>query len=105
MSENKTRGKPLGATLQITEGCNLRCKMCYYWGETGTYSNPNHKSKPKIMEIELIERIAKESRIKFYSLFGGEPLTHPDIEKIVRVIKASGAPFGSILITLRYLEV
>ncbi|MHA1915409.1 MAG: radical SAM protein, partial [Promethearchaeota archaeon] len=91
MSTRKARRKPISAALQITEGCNLRCKMCYYWGETGTYSNRNHKSKPIIMDIDLIERIVKESEIRFYSLFGGEPLTHPEIEKVVRIIKASGA--------------
>lgn len=91
MSSRKTRRKPFSATLQITEGCNLRCKMCYYWGDTGTYSNRDNDSKPNVMEVELIERIVKESGAKFYSLFGGEPLTHPEIEKIVEIIKASGA--------------
>jgi len=91
MSKREAKRKPFSAALQITEVCNLRCKMCYYWGETGTYSNRNNKSRPKIMEIGLIEQIVKESEIKFYSLFGGEPLIHPEIEKIVRVIKGSGA--------------
>jgi radical SAM protein with 4Fe4S-binding SPASM domain len=91
MSSRKTRRKPFSATLQITEGCNLRCKMCYYWGDTGTYSKGNSKNKPIIMEIGLIEQIVKESGAKFYSLFGGEPLTHPEIEKIIKIIKASGA--------------
>ena len=91
MSKRKARRKPISAALQITEGCNLRCKMCYYWGETGTYVNRNNKSKPIVMDVELIERIVKDSGIKFYSLFGGEPLTHPKIEKVVRIIKASGA--------------
>ena len=44
-----------------------------------------------MMEVELIERIVEDSGAKFYSLFGGEPLTHPEIEKIVKIIKASGA--------------
>ena len=91
MSSRKARRKPFSATLQITEGCNLRCKMCYYWGDTGTYSNRNIESKPNIMDIGLIEQIVKESGVKFYSLFGGEPLTHPEIEKIVKIIKASGS--------------
>ena len=91
MSSRKTRRKPFSVTLQITEGCNLRCKMCYYWGDTGTYLKGNSKNKPITMEIGLIEKIVEESGAKFYSLFGGEPLTHPEIEKIFKIIKASGA--------------
>ncbi len=55
MSSRKARRKPFSATLQITEGCNLACKMCYFWGDTGTYSNPNNKSKPIIMEVPFIK--------------------------------------------------
>jgi len=91
MSSRKTRRKPFSIALQITEGCNLRCKMCYYWGDTGTYSNRDDDSKQIMMDVEFIERIIEESGAKFYSLFGGEPLTHPEIGKIVKIIKASGA--------------
>ena len=28
---------PNWVVLQITERCNLRCKMCYEWGENGAY--------------------------------------------------------------------
>lgn len=28
---------PKWVVLQVIEKCNLRCKMCYEWGEYGSY--------------------------------------------------------------------
>lgn len=84
---------PRSISLQVTEVCNLRCKMCYVWGETGCYSTDESGRKPIIMDIELIKRIVKElAPVKpFYSLFGGEPLTHPNLEDIITTIKQAGS--------------
>ena len=81
MSVMKKTKFPRAITLQITQGCNLRCKMCYYWGETGAYTKGG--LKPVVMEFNLIKRIVEElSPAKpFYSLFGGEPLTTELIEQ------------------------
>ena len=84
---------PRNLSLQVTEVCNLRCKMCYVWGETGCYSTVEPGRKPIIMDIELIKRIIRELALvkPFYSLFGGEPLTHPNLEEIITTIKQAGS--------------
>ncbi|MCP4683220.1 MAG: radical SAM protein [Desulfobacterales bacterium] len=84
---------PLSVVLHLTETCNLRCKMCYYWGDKGAYSSNASKEKPKIMELDLIRDLVNEVKQKkpLYSLFGGEPLMHPQIEDVVIAIKEAGS--------------
>ena len=75
----KDSSLPRNVTLHLTENCNLRCKMCYFWGETGTSSNNLSGKKPAVMDFELAKKIISElsSVTPFYILFGGEPLTYP----------------------------
>ncbi len=81
MSPRKRIRYPATVILHLTETCNLRCRICYYWGETGAYSRAGAGEKPKILDLELVKEVIKElgsSRSKpWYSLFGGEPLTYP----------------------------
>lgn len=84
---------PKSVILHITEACNLRCKMCYFWGESGAYIK--HGNKPKVLDIDILKGLIKElatSRPKpWYSLFGGEPLNYPDLEELILEIKAAKA--------------
>ena len=84
---------PRNVTLHLTENCNLRCKMCYFWGETGTSSNDLSGKKPAVMDFELAKKIISElsSVTPFYSLFGGEPLTYPFLEELIIRIKKTGS--------------
>ncbi|MFX1323554.1 MAG: radical SAM protein [Promethearchaeota archaeon] len=84
---------PLSVTLHLTEVCNLRCKMCYFWGESGTYTKRGEK--PKTIDFEIVKDLVKEltnaGAKPFYSLFGGEPLTYPYLEELIFEIKDAGA--------------
>jgi len=93
MTLDKKFNLPRSVVLELTENCNLRCKMCFYWGETGCYSIKNSKRKPVVMELELVKRIVTDlAPVKpRYSLFGGEPLMYPHIEKVIQMIKNSGS--------------
>jgi len=84
---------PVAVTLQLTEACNLRCRMCYYWGDTGTYSSATLPERPKVLDLDLIKKLVRELNPgkPIYSLFGGEPLMHPRIEDVIVAIKASGS--------------
>ncbi|MFX1344669.1 MAG: radical SAM protein [Promethearchaeota archaeon] len=84
---------PRNVTLQLTEACNLRCKMCYYWGETGCYSNAEKGRKPEILDFEILKPVLHYlSPIKpFYSLFGGEPFLYPQLEELVLTVKGLGS--------------
>ena len=82
---------PLMIILHLTEACNLRCKMCYFWGETGAYRKLKPGTKPKVMDLEIAKKLISEmsaARNKpMYSIFGGEPLTYPYLEELFQRLK------------------
>ncbi|HEX4439709.1 MAG TPA: radical SAM protein [Thermoanaerobaculia bacterium] len=99
---------PTFVQLRVTNLCNLRCKMCGQWGDTGifrSHSAPDAGDgaleRARIQEligakrqlsladyVRLLDEIAEWKPI--VSLFGGEPLLYPDILPLVREIKARG---------------
>jgi len=93
MPLEKISNLPRAVTLQLTEACNLRCKMCYYWGETGCYSNAESGSKPKTLDFELLKKVIDflAPAKPFYSLFGGEPLLYPELEELILKVKGLGS--------------
>jgi len=97
MPLKKKSNLPRAVTLQLTEACNLRCKMCYYWGETGCYSNAETGRKPEILDFKLLKPVLHylSSAKPFYSLFGGEPFLYPQLEELILTVKG----FGSIIDT------
>ena len=84
---------PRNITLHLTENCNLRCRMCYFWGESGCYSTRDSKSQPETLEFDLIKTIIQDltPAKPSYSLFGGEPLLYPQFEELVEEIKKGGS--------------
>ena len=97
---------PTFVQLRVTNLCNLRCKMCGQWGDTGIYradgfsasATDGEKERNRIRELigakrqlalsdyeRLLDEIAPGRPI--ISLFGGEPLLYPDILPLVRAIK------------------
>jgi len=98
---------PTFVQLRVTNLCNLRCKMCGQWGDTGIYradgfsasATDGEKERQRIFEligakrqlaladyVKLLEEIAPGKPI--ISLFGGEPFLYPDILPLIREIKA-----------------
>ncbi len=78
---------PKWLVLQLTEKCNLRCKMCYEWGVTGSY----HKKKEiTSLKMDSIRQILEDLHFNedcLVSLFGGEPLLYPEIKEVLELIK------------------
>jgi len=100
---------PTFVQLRVTNLCNLRCKMCGQWGDTGIYrsdgfsasATDGEKEKARIRDligarrqlaladyVSLLDEISSWQPI--ISLFGGEPLLYPDILPLVREIKRRG---------------
>ena len=100
---------PTFVQLRVTNLCNLRCKMCGQWGDTGIYrtdgfsasATDGHAERDRIRELvganrqlsladygSLLDEIAPFQPI--VSLFGGEPLLYPDIVPLIREIKKRG---------------
>jgi len=69
--------------LEPTSTCNLYCDGCYRENRANA-----HKSLSEIQhELDVFERLRKCDGV---SIAGGEPLTHPDIADIVRMVKRKG---------------
>ena len=86
-------GLPRNITLHLTENCNLRCKMCYFWGDSGCYSRTGPPSHPKVLDFRIVKKLMndlQESKPS-YSLFGGEPLLYPQFEELIKEIKKGGS--------------
>lgn len=69
--------------LEPTSVCNLYCDGCYRENRA-----TSHKSLEEIQhELDVFERLRKCDGV---SIAGGEPLTHPDIAEIVRMVRRKG---------------
>ena len=77
------------ALVDVIRGCNCVCKTCY------------NRERPRAKPLEEISReldvIFAARRVEFVGILGGEPLLHPDIVRIVEMIKARGV--GAVLLT------
>ena len=68
--------------LEVTDACNLACEGCY------RPHHDNHKSLEEIAgELEVFKRTRKSDCM---SLAGGDPLVHPQIVEIVRMVREGG---------------
>jgi radical SAM protein with 4Fe4S-binding SPASM domain len=75
---------PLGATIEITLRCNLRCLHCYNFDREEPYPKSRAASELTPPEIvALIDALARAGTL-FLSFTGGEALLHPHLEDFVR---------------------
>jgi pyruvate-formate lyase-activating enzyme len=69
--------------LEVTKACNMYCEGCYRENDP-----KGHKSLDEVKhELEIFKKLRKTDGI---SLAGGDPLVHPDIVGIVRLIAQNG---------------
>jgi radical SAM protein with 4Fe4S-binding SPASM domain len=99
---------PTFVQLRVTNLCNLRCKMCGQWGDTGIYRSQSGANatdgaaeRARIQELIGAKRqlaLSDYARLldelepgqPIISLFGGEPFLYPDILPLIRDIKRRG---------------
>src|ERR1700730_16058616 len=100
---------PTFVQLRVTNLCNLRCKMCGQWGDTGIFRSQSSSAtatdgaleRQRIQEligakrqlalrdyVRLLDELAPARPI--ISLFGGEPFLYPDILPLIGEIKRRG---------------
>ena len=69
--------------LEVTKACNLYCEGCYRENEPG-----GHKSLDEIRnDLAVFRKYRKTDGV---SIAGGDPLVHPEIVEIVRLIAQEG---------------
>jgi len=80
---------PEAITLFLTYRCNLRCKMCGQWGESGvTKTSQSENIKEEIPLDILKDFIDKVAVFKpSITLFGGEPLLYSGCIDLIKHIK------------------
>ena len=83
---------PEAVTFFLTRLCNLRCKMCGQWGDFGASKTHEPDALSTRLSLVEIKKVLDEfSRFRpNITLFGGEPLMHPEAMEIIRYIKAKG---------------
>lgn len=76
-------------SLKITNACNLRCKTCGQWGETGYNLTKDRHELRKIVPLERYLELADEVKKHkpIYYIWGGEPFLYPGIMDLTRRIK------------------
>jgi MoaA/NifB/PqqE/SkfB family radical SAM enzyme len=74
--------RPLLAHLVVTRYCNLECAYCFEYDKV---------SKP-VAIAELLARVDALARLgtQIVTLTGGEPLSHPDHDEVIRRIRGHG---------------
>jgi len=93
---------PMLITWRITYRCNLRCKMCFRYGEKGTtqeISKKESKNELNTKEIKkVIDSIYKTYRFLPYKpligVTGGEPFMRKDIFDVLEYMKSKGFRFA-----------
>jgi len=81
------RKRLIHLNLQILYQCNFKCNICDFW-------KPPFTAKPK-MSVDQVRVIAEKLRPlgpQFISIGGGEPLLHPDLLDIIRVLAKDNFP-------------
>lgn len=77
------------ALIDVIRGCNCICKTCY------------NREHPRAKPLEEIDReldvIFAARRVEFVGILGGEPLLHPEIVRIVAMIRSRGV--GAVILT------
>lgn len=84
---------PNHVTLDITRRCNLKCKMCFYYGE----GHGEIQSFSEMSSRQIIDRVVKKLDGVDYDITGGEPFVRNDILDILRAIKNNHA--GCFVVT------
>ena len=79
-----TRRQPVYVIYEVTNRCNLRCRMCSVWRR----ANPAEE-----LDLAKVERLAQrleELGVVVVSISGGEPLMREDLPEVVRIFKRRG---------------
>ncbi|MFH1459684.1 MAG: radical SAM protein [Candidatus Omnitrophota bacterium] len=80
---------PESITFFLTHRCNLRCKMCGQWGESGVTKTKSPEIIKEELSFSQLQRVVIDVA-KFkpsITLFGGEPLLYPQIIELIQEIK------------------
>jgi len=79
--------------LRVIRLCNLRCKMCGQWGESGRSLGIDKELANQALDVGQLERLldrVQHGALPLVVMEGGEALLHPQIREIVAMLKRRG---------------
>ena len=84
-------------SLKIVNSCNLRCKTCGQWGETGYNHEKDASELKEIVPLETYRRMVDQlaSQKPFYYIWGGEPYLYRDLMPLMQHMKQRNGTVGS----------
>ena len=90
---------PVEISLQLTNRCNLRCRHCFQWNETGWHRQLEPAQRSQDLDFDLIAKIIHQTAAAKPNLYlwGGEPLSYSEWEPLARLLEEN--PFWTVLCT------
>jgi len=81
---------PESVVLLLTFRCNLKCKMCGQWGESGASRSYGSEILKKELSISDYKKLIDEISVfrPRITLTGGEPLMYGQIDQLLEIIKS-----------------
>lgn len=77
---------PRSVAFYLTYKCNLRCKMCWWWGESGVEPTSRELSTSQVKDL-----LSKVKRFNpSIAIGGGEPLVRKDLLEVLEYAKEQG---------------
>ncbi len=79
---------PLVYKLYLNQACDLRCNMCFLWGENGVYT-AGKRELPRELDWNVVQKIFSESgkHHPSFILSGGEPLLYSHFKDLAGLLK------------------
>jgi len=90
---------PLEIGLQLTNRCNLRCRHCFQWNQTGWHRQLKPAERKQDLDFDLIAKIVGQTAAAQPNLYlwGGEPLSYSEWEPLTRLLEEH--PLWTVLCT------
>ncbi len=81
--------------IKVTNRCNMRCKMCGQWGETGFHKEFEGRQTVDLdVARKFIDQVAPLKAN--LTLWGGEPLIYPHLDELLAHARRRRVPTGII---------
>ena len=83
---------PRVLTFMMTYRCNLRCTMCWQWGEQGLFHEMPKEHEVRQLDLDTLRSVIDDVAADGTGVFiwGGEPFLHRDLMPFVEHVKSKG---------------
>lgn len=81
---------PESVGIKLTNQCNLRCKHCYQWNDTGYHHFMTPEQQREQLDYGLLEKLILETepaKSRLY-IWGGEPLVYSHFDRLADLLEA-----------------